>query len=252
MMSRVKNGFTLVELLVVIGIIALLISILLPALNNAREQARSVACLSNVRQIVQGASMYAAQYEGWLPVLSNENAFWFTGPLLVPLPFKPDGTEADHFQTQIGRILKLKVFNGDQLTNVFRCPSVDETAGYAGLGWNFKWGGAFDLWVYPPTHKGYLRRNINKIKGMMVLVGDTGDGGPGAQASSVHVLQTPNTPNAIIGGGSIFEDIGHRHKGGMNTGWSDGHAQWNKRTEVWENGLWYVGWKYPYGNPPTN
>ncbi len=61
------RGFTLVELLVVVGIIALLISILLPSLTKARNAANTVNCLANLRQMGSGFQLYANAYNGAFP-----------------------------------------------------------------------------------------------------------------------------------------------------------------------------------------
>jgi prepilin-type processing-associated H-X9-DG protein/prepilin-type N-terminal cleavage/methylation domain-containing protein len=63
-----RRAFTLVELLIVIGIVALLIGILLPAMSRARGQARGAACVSNLRQLALAAQHYALNHGGRFPV----------------------------------------------------------------------------------------------------------------------------------------------------------------------------------------
>src|SRR5436190_2549852 len=73
---RIK-AFTLVELLVVIGIIAILIAVLLPALRKAQEAARKVACLSNIRQLSIAAISFANEHRGLMPAPGGRSLYGY-------------------------------------------------------------------------------------------------------------------------------------------------------------------------------
>jgi prepilin-type N-terminal cleavage/methylation domain-containing protein len=123
-----KKGFTLVELLVVIGIIALLISILLPALSKARDQANQVACGSNMHQFYNIWQMYAADYRGYaIPctlqapnaALTSSAEYDFYDPTLI-------GPELNKGAYMIGGLNRMAGSSGD-IKSLFTCPGADHT-----------------------------------------------------------------------------------------------------------------------------
>lgn len=74
-MKRTSNGFTLIELLVVIAIIAILAAILFPVFAQAREKARAISCVSNLKQLGTAIAMYAQDYDETYPI-GGANGWW--------------------------------------------------------------------------------------------------------------------------------------------------------------------------------
>ncbi len=131
-----RNAFTLIELLVVIAIIAILAAILFPVFAQAREKARAISCVSNLKQIALGSLMYAQDYDETLP------GIWDWSPLAAishsPY-FAPPGFTLEEANTQCQTCPYVK--NSD----LYRCP--DTTNQYAGT-----WAGYG--WAYPTMYAG--------------------------------------------------------------------------------------------------
>jgi len=200
-----KKGFTLIELLVVIAIIAILAAMLLPALSQAREKARSAACINNLKQQGIAFMMYAQDYDGFFPCYGvNENIPWYRK--LVPYTGSPYPNDS---WNQRGRPERGASYTTG---HIFWCPSENcqdssKLEYWSSYGYNVY----ITRYTIPLNMYNTYPKLVNIIDpSNAVIVGD-GD---------FTMLYAPSLPDAAAA------HIKFRHSGGANFLFCDGHARW--------------------------
>ena len=131
---RNAKGFTLVELLVVIGIIALLIGILIPTLSKAQQQAKVTACMSNMRQLAQGWIMYTNDNRGSIPYAETDAERNADGSINTSNKARRDGWVVDvpgdpAFNTRAS-VEKGLLWKYCSAAETYRCPASIDLANF--------------------------------------------------------------------------------------------------------------------------
>ena len=218
--KNLKQIFTLIELLVVIAIIAILASMLLPALNQARDKSRSIACMTNFKQLAQGVIAYSMDFSDYLPVSDEERSGRWSREI-APYVGVPNNNTNDALVAYDDVRLIRGVFRCPSLTDgkIKTFPGVVDASLYSaiGYGWNEMIGAK-------NVHAAYPRRKIQELKkpSMKIMMGDTVDGG-----GTNTVYYRKIFPNRDV---SWYPSpaIGSRHLNGVNMALADGHCEYFK------------------------
>ncbi len=238
--NKARGGFSLVELLVVIGVIAVLIGILLPTLLKARKQANTVACLSNLRQLAQASLMFAREHDGYLPNYSF-NRCAITAVNGTPLSEADWGFRSPYWNWDY--VLSQQL----QSTGPFRCPT-DDREGLRGLSTPNSDDDIADS--YRMNASNTQRRRLHSSiansdsyqamtlaslekPGEAILFAD-GTTGDATNPAAYHASTWDSAPGAGIAENYRKNIAWDRHRGSANYVFADGHADTLSWEQTWE------------------
>lgn len=243
-MKRTSRGFTLIELLVVIAVIAVLMGILMPALQRVREQGRRQSCASQVRQHCMAFLMYADDYTGKLPLPDIPGGWLWDLDVDVVNFMLQTGMTKEMFYCPSNRVMhpnmdhfwtfQSTVVNDKKLTGSFI------VSGYC-----------YVLQMAPG--KGERPEIQNNLNGSKVWLKTTTEKQPALRELSVDATlcawdeRGPKYPNGnfgLVAGGTLgqvglYDRTSHlktdAQPSGMNIGFLDGHVQWRNFSPQWES-----------------